>query len=152
MSGTEARKEELKPVLLVDDSDADAKLLAHAFEKVGVSNPLVHLSGGQALLDYVGNLQGDDSEETLPAIIILDINMPGISGIEVLSKLKATPRVKRIPIVIMSNSADAKFVDDCYENGANAYVNKPPEFTEICDVVRAFSNQWLQGASLLSIW
>ena len=54
MSGTEATKEELKPVLLVDDSDADAKLLAHAFEKVAVPNPLIHLNSGQALLDYIG--------------------------------------------------------------------------------------------------
>ena len=154
MAASASIEKDLMPVLLVDDSMADAALIAHAFKKEAVPNPLLHLKDGQALLHYVHDYLGEYStglKNMFPAIVILDLNMPGISGHEVLSKLKAMLGIKRIPIIIMTTSDDRNDIETCFEAGANAYILKPSGAKELSHIVNTLKSQWLNGTSFLPI-
>ncbi|MEW8265103.1 MAG: response regulator [Candidatus Thiodiazotropha sp.] len=143
-------------ILLVEDSRMDVELTLDAFKEARLSNRIEVAYSGQQALDY---LFGNDhfanrSQHPLPDLILLDLKMPGIDGFEVLKHLKATPLIKRIPVVILTSSKEEGDRALSYDIGANSYLVKPVAFTGFIEVVRQIEDYWLTlnvGASMTEI-
>jgi two-component system response regulator len=132
-------------ILLVEDNPTDDKLTILAFRKSGVSNTVVVERDGVAALDYVfatGPHEGRDAS-VLPRLILLDIQLPKLDGLEVLRRLRADPRTKLVPVVILTSSKEEEDVLRSYALGANAYVRKPLEFAEFAAAAKTLGLFWL---------
>lgn len=127
----------LGPILLVEDTEDDIELTRRALKKNRLTNPLIVARDGQQALDY---LLGDGE---LPAIILLDLQLPKIGGLEVLRRLKAEPRTRLIPIIILTSSREERDVVEGYSNGANSYIRKPVDFSQFTEAVRQLGLYWL---------
>lgn len=125
------------PILLVEDTEDDIELTKRALKKNRLTNPLIVARDGQQALDY---LLGDGE---LPAIILLDLQLPKIGGLEVLRRLKAEPRTRLIPIIILTSSREERDVVEGYSNGANSYIRKPVDFSQFTEAVRQLGLYWL---------
>lgn len=124
-------------ILLVEDTEDDIELTRRALKKNRLTNPLVVTRDGQEALDYL--LEAEE----LPAIILLDLQLPKIGGLEVLRRLKADPRTRLIPIIILTSSREERDVVDGYTNGANSYIRKPVDFDQFTEAVRQLGLYWL---------
>ena len=134
-----------KPVILVveDDSD-DLELLRHAFEEVGITNSIEVATDGQEALDYLFSRGSHSGREAIPPqLVLLDLKLPKIGGLEVLRTIKADPCTKSIPVVILASSRDERDLADGYQLGANSYIQKPIDFAEFQTSVRAIGHYWL---------
>ena len=131
-------------VLLVDDDEADAELTIRALRKEGLANRIYWAKDGQEGLDFVYR-QGSfkDRDGTNPKLILLDIKMPKVDGIEVLRRLKSDPATRLIPIVIMTSSDRDRDVIDSYRLGVNAYVVKPIEFEDLSATITRLGFFWM---------
>jgi two-component system response regulator len=132
-------------ILLVEDNASDEKLTLLAFETCGVSNEIVVARDGAAALDclfatgsYAGRSAGD-----LPAIVLLDLNLPKIDGLEVLRRIRADARTRLLPVIVLTASKEEEDVARSYSLGANAYVRKPVEFADFAQAARALGLFWL---------
>jgi two-component system response regulator len=125
------------PILLVEDTEDDIELTRRALKKNRLTNPLIVARDGQEALDY---LLGDGE---LPAIILLDLQLPKISGLDVLRRLKAEPRTRLIPIIILTSSREERDVVEGYSSGANSYIRKPVDFSQFTEAVRQLGLYWL---------
>ncbi|MEW8026438.1 MAG: response regulator [Candidatus Thiodiazotropha sp.] len=132
-------------ILLVDDSRMDVELTLDAFKEAHLSNRIEVSYSGQDALDYLfGNERFTNrSQHPLPDLILLDLKMPGIDGFEVLKRIKETPMIKRIPVVILTSSKEEGDRALSYDIGANSYLVKPVAFTGFIDVVRQIEDYWL---------
>ncbi|MBT2971220.1 MAG: two-component system response regulator [gamma proteobacterium symbiont of Ctena orbiculata] len=132
-------------ILLVEDSRMDVELTLDAFKEARLSNRIEVAYSGQQALDYlIGNDHfANRSQYPLPDLILLDLKMPGIDGFEVLKRLKGTPLIKRIPVVILTSSKEEGDRALSYDIGANSYLVKPVAFTGFIDVVRQIEDYWL---------
>jgi DNA-binding response OmpR family regulator len=134
-----------KTILLVEDDDQDEKLILRALGKVNLGNSVDVVRDGQQALDYLfaereyaGRLSAD-----LPTIIMLDINLPRVNGLDVLAKLRAHPRTRMVPVVMLTSSDEERDRMRSYENGANSFVSKPLDFTEFATTVARLGIYWL---------
>lgn len=139
-------------VLIVDDSDADYELTRRAIQKAGLDE-LTHrrCSGGEEALDYLmkrGEFEAPGAAPT-PSLILLDLNMPGLGGRETLRIMKSTANLRKIPVVVMTNSQNDKDIDFCYENGANSYVRKSFDWKNFQKAVAITLSFWV-GTAILS--
>jgi CheY-like chemotaxis protein len=134
----------LRPVLLVEDSVDDQALAREAFQRAGVDNPIAIAPDGRAALDWLLAALDSPHEYDLPALILLDINLPVINGVEVLRRLRAHPQLSTLPVVMLSNSREPRDLRDCYRAGANAYICKPIEFAAFLQVVQKLADFWLR--------
>ena len=119
-----------KTIFLVEDNDADADLAVRAFQRAKIANPLVRARDGVDALDYLfgrGKYAAKDARE-LPVVVLLDLNIPKISGLEVLKAIRADERTKHIPVVILTSSNEDKDRLGAYDHFANSYVLKPVDF------------------------
>lgn len=135
----------LKNILLVEDNPDDEVLTLHALKMNGIGNAVVVARDGAEALDYLfarGEHAGRDVNET-PAVILLDLNMPKVGGLEVLRQLRADPRTRRTPVVILTTSREEQDLVNSYELGANSYVRKPVDFEQFTDAVRSLGMYWL---------
>lgn len=131
-------------ILLVEDSPLDAELTIRALKDGKLANAVEWVKDGQQALDYLfqqGAYVGRDSK--LPQLVLLDLKMPRISGIEVLKIIKADPRTRKIPVVVMTSSREERDVAESYELGANSYVVKPVDFTALTNLARQAGYYWL---------
>jgi len=131
-------------ILLVEDNANDAELTMRALKKGGLANRLMWVRNGEQALDYLfrrGAYSGRD--EGCPRLVLLDLKMPGLDGIDVLRAVKADERTRRIPIVIMTSSQEEKDMGQSYDLGANSYVVKPVDFNSVTDIVRQAGYYWL---------
>jgi two-component system, response regulator len=131
-------------ILLVEDNDRDAELTTRALKKSGVANHILRVRDGQQALDYLfrtGEFAGRN--EIVPRMVLLDLKMPRVDGIEVLRAVKADERTKRIPIIVMTSSQEEKDVAQTYDLGVNSYVVKPVDFAAVADTVRQAGYYWL---------
>lgn len=129
-------------ILLVEDNEDDASLAIRALKKQNLANSLVHLKDGQAALDYImGNIE--QSPDHKPRVILLDLKMPKVNGIEVLEKLKADERTHTIPVVILTSSSEDPDIKRCYDLGANSYIVKPVEFDKFSKTVVDLGMYWM---------
>jgi two-component system, response regulator len=132
-------------VLLVEDNKSDAELTIRALKKNNMVNKLVHLHDGAEALDFLFG-QGDYTGrkiENRPKVILLDLKMPKVNGIEVLRKIKDDDRTKRIPVVVLTSSREDPDIKTCYELGVNSYVVKPVEFESFVKAVRDLGLYWV---------
>ena len=132
-------------LLLVEDNSSDAELTINALKRNGLANKLLHLKDGAAALDYIfgeGKYEGRRVEDT-PRVILLDLKMPKVNGIEVLEKIRLDERTKRIPVVILTSSKEDPDIQKCYNLGANSYVVKPVEFDKFQKAVSDLGLYWM---------
>lgn len=134
-----------KPILLVEDNPDDIELTRRAFRKNNLLNPVVVAEDGVAALDYVfgrGAWEGRDVSDR-PALVLLDLKLPKLDGIEVLRQVREDARTRTIPIVVLTTSREDRDVVESYRLGANSYVRKPVDFNEFIDAVRNLGMYWL---------
>jgi len=132
-------------ILLVEDSATDEKLTLLAFKNCGVPNDLVVVRDGAAALDYLfatGSHAGRDAA-ALPKVVLLDLKLPKVDGLDVLRRVRADGRTKHLPVVILTASRQVDDIATSYQLGANAYVRKPLAFTEFADAVKTLGRFWL---------
>jgi len=131
-------------ILLVEDNALDAEMSIRALKNGGLANKLLWVKDGQQALDYLFR-HGDYSErqEVYPRLVLLDLKMPRVDGIEVLKAIKADERTRRIPVVVMTSSQEEKDVAQTYELGVNSYVVKPVDFNAFTDLARQAGYYWL---------
>lgn len=133
----------LKRILLVDDSPRDTEMALHALEAHNLANEVTTLRDGAEALDYLyrrGEFAG--RPKGLPAVILLDLKMPRVDGLEVLRQIKSDPKLKVIPVVVMTSSREEPDLVKSYELGVNAYVVKPVKFEEFVEAVKQLGAFW----------
>jgi two-component system, response regulator len=126
-------------LLLVEDSMDDAGLTIRALKKQNLANHLLHLHDGQEAIDYLFSSKFDN----LPRLILLDLKMPKVDGIEVLRKIKADEKLKIIPVVVLTSSKEEQDIVESYHLGVNAYIVKPVEFDKFMDAVSELGLFWM---------
>ena len=131
-------------ILLVEDNPLDAELSMRALKNGGLANKLLWVKDGQQALDYIFR-HGDYSQrqEEYPRLVLLDLKMPRVDGIEVLKAIKADERTKRIPVVVMTSSQEERDVAMSYDLGVNSYIVKPVDFNAFADIARQSGYYWL---------
>jgi CheY-like chemotaxis protein len=131
-------------ILLVEDNALDAELTMRALKNGGLANRLLWVKDGQEALDFLFR-QGEyaDREDTVPRLVLLDLKMPKVDGIEVLKAVKAAERTKRIPVVVMTSSQEERDVAQSYDLGVNSYVVKPVDFNSLAELARQAGYYWL---------
>ncbi|HKJ38436.1 MAG TPA: response regulator [Anaerolineales bacterium] len=138
---------EITPVeiLLVEDSPRDAELTIRALKKNHLANHLVHVEDGAEALDFLfarGKYEGRSADD-IPKVILLDLKLPKVSGLDVLRKLKDDERTHMIPIVIVTSSTEDPDIETAYALGANSYVVKPVQFENFIEAMSHLSMYWL---------
>lgn len=138
------RRSEIELVIVEDDPN-DAELLMRVFKKHGVINKIILLKDGAEALDFFFGPGGytDSSDKKTPGVIILDLKLPKINGIEVLQKLKSNEYTRTIPVVVLTSSKESRDVKDAYNYGVNSYVTKPIKFEEFAKVVSDLGIYWV---------
>lgn len=132
-------------IILVEDNQDDAALTIRALRANNLFNTIIHLKNGQEALDYVFNgaeFNGKKFEKNAK-VVLLDLKMPKVNGIEVLEQLKSDPETKIIPVVILTSSAEDPDIKKCYELGANSYIVKPVGFDNFSKTVVDLGLYWL---------
>jgi CheY-like chemotaxis protein len=124
-------------ILLAEDDDGHAYLVQQNLEEAGLANTFVRVRDGQEALDYV-RCEGPHSgrETGGPLLLLLDINMPRVDGVEVLRRLKADPQTDQIPVIVLTTTDDPREVRRCYELGCSSYVTKPVEYDRFVEAIR----------------
>ena len=126
-------------VLLIEDNPEDAELTIRVLKKHNLANNLVHLRDGEAALNFLF----DKGSNNIPRLILLDLKMPKVDGIEVLGKIKKDEQKKLIPVVVLTSSKEEHDVIESYKLGVNAYVVKPVEFEKFVEAVAKLGLFWL---------
>ena len=133
-------------ILLVEDNIADAELAIRELKKHNMANNLVHVKNGEEALEFIfanGKFTGMRDASRPPKVILLDIQMPKINGIEVLERIKADERTKTIPVVILTSSKEDPDIQRCYLLGANSYIVKPVNFEGFAQAIKNLGFYWL---------
>ena len=132
-------------ILLVEDNPSDQELTLKALKKYNVSNNIFVVEDGAEAVDFVF-AEGEYSARNinmLPKLILLDLKLPKISGLEVLKKIKSDQRTKKIPIVMLTSSKEEKDIIESYEYGVNSYIVKPVDFTKFIESIREIGFYWV---------
>ena len=134
-----------KTILLVEDTRQDELLILRSLTKINLGNGVDVVRDGQQALDYLfreGEFAGRAGTD-LPTVVLLDVHLPRVSGLEVLARLRADPRTRLLPIVILTSSDEERDRWRSYETGANSFVRKPLDFTEFAETVARLGIYWL---------
>jgi CheY-like chemotaxis protein len=131
------------PILLIEDNPDDVLLMQRAFRKLNLLNPLQVLEDGETAIAYLTRVVAGDAAAEVPALVLLDLKLPRRSGLEVLEWLRAQPRLRRCPVVVLTSSKEAPDVRTAYDLGANSYLIKPVEFQSFLDMVGTLNLYWL---------
>lgn len=133
-------------ILLAEDNINDAELTIRELKKHNMANKLAHVKDGEEALDFMfgrGKYEARSKTIHYPKVILLDIQMPKVNGIEVLQALKQDPRTRAVPVVILTSSKEHPDVSKCYELGANSYIVKPVNFEGFAEAIRNLGFYWL---------
>ncbi len=134
-------------ILLVEDNEGDILLTLEAFKELKVKNRVEVVRDGAEAIEFLKR-QGQFSGSEAPHLILLDINMPKMNGIEVLDFIKNDPRLRLIPVVMLTTSSSETDVSACYEKSANCFITKPMDFEKFQDVVHSIERFWFSVARL----
>ena len=132
-------------ILLVEDNSSDAELTIRALKKKNLANNLIHLKNGAEALDFIfaqGAYSNRDPDKA-PKVILLDLKMPKVDGLEVLAKIRGDERTKKIPVVVLTSSKEDPDISACYALGVNSYIVKPVEFDKFLKAVSELGLYWL---------
>ena len=134
-----------KKILLVEDNLSDIELTQRAFEKNRITNELAVAKDGQEALDFLFGLggQSEESPERLPTLILLDLKLPKISGLEVLRQIRKNERTRRLPVVILTSSKEEDDIAASYDLGGNSYIRKPVDFLQFSKAIQDLGHYWL---------
>jgi CheY-like chemotaxis protein len=135
-----------QPILLVEDSPEDFEATLRAFQKSGLKNTLLRCEDGDEALDYL-NRRGkyaDPASSPRPGVILLDLNLPGTDGREVLNEIKKNERLRDIPVVVLTTSADERDITACYRAGANSYIQKPVDIDGFMKAIERLNGYWFE--------
>ncbi|MFB2875430.1 response regulator [Floridanema aerugineum] len=132
-------------LLLVEDNADDEELTLMAFEQGGITNAVVVARDGVEALDYLfaTGIYRDRPPENLPILILLDLQLPRINGLEVLQRIKQTPRTQKIPVVILTTSNEQQDLVESYSLGCNSYIQKPVDYDRFLNVIQQLGMYWL---------
>lgn len=134
------------PILLVDDSPEDCEATRRAFQKAGLANPFFRCADGDEALDFLyqrGKYAGPNAAPR-PSLILLDLNLPGTDGRDVLALVKKDPHLKAIPVLVLTTSSDERDIEGCYRAGANSYIKKPVDMGGFLNAIQRLSNYWFE--------
>jgi two-component system, response regulator len=132
-------------ILLVEDNSSDAEMTIRALKRNNLANRLLHLKDGAEALDFIfaQGIYSVRNMQNVPKVILLDLKMPKVNGIEVLRKLKSLEHTRKIPVVILTSSKEDPDIQVCYSLGANSYVVKPVEFDAFMQAVSSLGLYWM---------
>lgn len=145
------RMDSTQTILIIDDSDDDFDATVRALRKdKNLKNPLHRCEDGMQALDYLfqRGLYQEPGTAVRPGIILLDLNMPGIDGRHVLAEIKNADDLKSIPVIVMTNSNDQRDIEDCYDMGANTYIQKPLNWSSFFEAMQRLKEYWFEIAIL----
>ncbi len=128
-----------RPILLVEDNPVDLDLTLRAFERRNLANPVLVARDGQEALDWIPRWEAG---EPLPLVILLDVKLPRVNGLEVLRHLREHPVSQHIPVVMLTSSSEERDVQMAYQNHANSYIVKPVSFDKLMDVATQIELYW----------
>ncbi len=133
------------PILLIEDNKDDEALTLRALRKNNILNDVVIVRDGAEALDYlfVRGVHAGRDPEILPQIVLLDLNLPKVSGLSVLRQLRADERTRLLPVVVLTSSKEDEDIIESYELGANSYIRKPVEFARFSEAVKTLGLYWL---------
>jgi CheY-like chemotaxis protein len=123
-------------ILMAEDDDGHARLVQERFESVGVSNRVIRFRDGQETWDFLSGSAKPGVESGRSYLLLLDIRMPGLDGVEVLRRVKQDPRLKAMPVIMLTTTDDPKEISVCYAFGCNNYLTKPVEFERFAEVIK----------------
>jgi CheY-like chemotaxis protein len=135
-----------QPILLVEDSPEDYETTERAFRRAGLKNPIFRCADGDEALDFL-HRRGrftDPAKAPRPGVILLDLNLPGTDGREVLSEIKADPHLKQIPVIVLTTSRDDRDIEVCYRCGANSYIQKPVDIDGFMKAIERLNDYWFE--------
>ena len=132
-------------ILLVEDDESHAEIVRRNFKECRLANTLIHVTDGQAALDYLNRRNGfsDPAKSPRPGIILLDLRLPKVDGLEVLKNIKSDPKFSTIPVVILTTSKAEADMVKAYAAHANSYLVKPVDFTQFSKLMETFGYYWL---------
>lgn len=134
-----------KAILLIEDNQSDIDLTKRAFLKAHIMNELVVAENGEEALDYLfgqGAYAGRDPR-LMPALVLVDLKLPGVDGIEVIRQVREHPVTRWQPLVVLSSSGEEADIAECYDSGANSYIRKPVDFLRFVDAIQQVGQYWL---------
>ena len=135
-------------ILMADDDEDDRLLTQDALAESGMQARLFFVADGVELLDYLRHRAGQTPETPAPDLLLLDLNMPRLDGRAALAHIKNDPRLKTLPIVVLSTSNAASDINYCYRNGANSYITKAVSFEGMVDAMRNLGHYWAETVQL----
>jgi two-component system response regulator len=132
-------------ILLVEDNESDAEMTVCALDENNLANKLLHVKNGADALDFIFSegIYNERQTESKPKVILLDLKLPKVSGIEVLQKIRADTRTKNIPVVVLTSSREDPDIQKCYDLGVNSYVVKPVEFDAFQKAISELGLYWM---------
>ena len=122
-------------ILMIEDDEGHARLIEKNIRRAGISNKIHHFTDGTLALDFLFN-DPEGPTHNGPAMILLDLNLPDMSGTEILARIKADPRLKRTPVVVLTTTDDKVEIQRCYDLGCNVYITKPVNYENFADAIR----------------
>jgi two-component system response regulator len=131
------------PILLVEDSRDDVALTLRAFKAHNITNEVIVASDGAQALEVLFGTEGDPQPKHLPSIVLLDLNLPKVNGLEVLQRIRADERTRFLPVVILTSSTEQRDLIESYKLGVNSYVRKPVDFVEFTEAAKQLGLYWL---------
>ncbi len=133
-------------LLLVEDNPDDQALTVRALKKSDFGEPIMVASDGNEALDLLFNAPpaGDENGPSLPALVLLDLKMPGLDGVEVLRRIKTNEHTRRVPVVVLTSSREERDIARSYDFGANSYIRKPVNYDEFLDIARELQSYWIR--------
>lgn len=132
-----------QPILLIEDSPEDYEATLRAFRRSGLKNPVVRCEDGEEALDYLYR-RGRYVDAVRPGVILLDLNLPGTDGRQVLFEIKREESLKQIPVVVLTTSADERDITACYRAGANSYIQKPVDIEGFVKAIERLNGYWFE--------
>jgi CheY-like chemotaxis protein len=135
-------KAEIKKILIADDSPKDVELTIAALAENNLANEVIVAEDGEEALDYLYKRGRFENVPGMPAVILLDIKMPKMNGIEVLRHIRADPRFKFIPVIMVTSSREERDLVESYNLGANSYVVKPVDIGQFIDAIKVLGQYW----------
>ena len=135
-----------QPILLVEDSPEDFEATVRAFKRSGLKNPIIRCEDGEHALDFLHRRgrYADPARSPRPGVVLLDLNLPGTDGREVLAEIKGDEALRQIPVIVLTTSNDERDVEACYLAGANSYIQKPVDMDGFLRAIERLKGYWFE--------